>query len=154
MRDITSIMDHYRIAARSLWNLGFWAVPELRSWDARDCFEEIKKSLFDALVASALSDAGSAETDIQVVPVGSAVPIMIEQPRPGDQHRNRYWDDPVDKISPSDAKLRYLDFFDWNKMAYADFHYYRVRIESFDAQLHLVGREALLEHQNARVFVD
>jgi hypothetical protein len=154
MRDITAIMDHYRVVARSLWNTGFWAVPELRNWDARDSFAEVKKTLFEALVATNFPEAELSKTGIQVVPFGSGVPIMIEQPRPGDQSWNLYWDDPVDKISPSDAKLRYLDFFDWNDMAYADFHYYRVRIESFDAQLHLVGREALLEHQNARVFVD
>ena len=123
MRDITPLIDHYRVVARSLWNTGFWAVPDARNWDARDRFEKIKISLLDALVASNLPE--TEFSGIQVVPIGSGVPIMIEHPRPGDQHQNHYWDDPVDKIGPSDAKLRYLDFFDWNEMAYADFHYDR-----------------------------
>ncbi len=80
------------------------------------------------------------------------VPIMIQNPRA--PHQRGYWDDPVDKIQRPDAELRYLDFFDWNDMAYADFQYYRVEIRSFDSRPHLVGREALLEHQHARVFVD
>jgi hypothetical protein len=39
-------------------------------------------------------------------------------------------------------------------MAYADFEYYRVRIAAFPRQPHLAGREALIKHQYAKVFVD
>jgi len=38
-------------------------------------------------------------------------------------------------------------------MNYAEFRYYRVRIMEFPLQPHLVGREALLEHHLARVFI-
>jgi hypothetical protein len=151
MRDITHLMDHYRVVARSLWNTGFWAVPELRNWDARDSFEKIKQSLFDALITSSLRNNGSSSEIITIVPVDPGpVPIMIQNPRGADQRG--YWDDPVDKITPADADLRFLDFFDWNEMADADFQYYRVRIEAFGREPRLAGREALLDHSNARAF--
>ncbi len=91
MRDVTDLMDHYRVVARSIWNTGFWSQPDLQNWDSRDDFREIRKLLFNALVIARLD----AERDLQVVPVGStAVPIMIQRPREGDQAHNRYWDDP------------------------------------------------------------
>jgi hypothetical protein len=77
---------------------------------------------------------------------------MIQRASEGDG--NRYWDDPVREIKVTDADLHFLDFFDWNSMAYADFEYYRVRIAAFPSQPHLVGREALMKHLHTKVFVD
>jgi hypothetical protein len=163
MRDVTDLMDHYRVVARSTWNTAFWSQPDLQNWDSRDHFREIRKLLFNALViarlhaAYELPDALGAFQDcsLQVVPGGSStVPIMIERPREGDQSHNRYWDDPVNEIKASDAKLVFIDYFDWNEMGYIDFQYYKVRIVSFASHPHLVGREALLEHQNAIVVAD
>ncbi len=77
---------------------------------------------------------------------------MIERPRERDG--NRYWDDPVNGVKAADAEFHFRDYFDWDEMAYIDFQYYRVRIAAFPLQPHLVGREALLEHQYAKVFVD
>jgi hypothetical protein len=158
MKNITDLMDHYRDVARLIWNFGFRAVPELQNWDSRDRFEEIKKLLFRSLVVERLDgwEPGheiSAETEqaLHVVPSSAdSTPIMIHHPRERD--RNRYWDDPVNRIRATDAELHFLDYFDWDDMASADFQYYRVRIGSFPAQPHLAGREALLEHKDATVF--
>ncbi len=157
MLDITQLMDHYRNIARSVWNTGFWSVKDLQNWDAWDRFERVKKILFTALVVAQLEDIGCGYIDAtgltpnyQVVPSGTGlIPIMICRPREGD--RNRYWDEPVREVSSLDVQLRFLDYFDWNYMGYVDFQYYRVSIESFRSQPHLVGREALLEPQYARV---
>ena len=160
MRDITDLMDHYRIAVRSIWNAAFWSQPELRNWDSWDQFEQIKNLLFSALVIGRLEQIGCCvdlatvpRPALQVAPAHSgSVPILIHQPRDGD--RNTYWDDPVREISAADAELQFLDFFDWDKMNYIDFQYYRVRIVAFASQPHLVGREALLQHSHAKVFVN
>lgn len=156
MRDVTDLMNRYRIVARSIWNTGFWPVENLRTWDARDQFEQIKKLLLKAIVLAPL-DGGHccdlyslADRILRVVPSGP-VPIMIHRPREAD--RNWYWDDPVDKITAADGELHFLDYFDWDDMNYADFQYCRVRIAAFPAHPELIGREALLEHQYARVFV-
>jgi len=160
MQDITDLMDHYRDVARSVWNTGFWVQTDLQTWDARDQFEQIKKLLFKALVVARLEeghccDLNSLPDDrkFQVVPsTGGPVPIMIQRSREGDG--TGYWDDPVDQVKASEAVLYFLDYFDWNVMAYADFQYYRVRIAAFPQQPHLTGREALLEHVHARVFTE
>jgi len=160
MREITDLFDHYRVVARSIWNTGFWSDPELRDWDSRDQFEQIARLLFKALVVARVEgghccDLNSLPPDhtYHVVPLDPGpVPIMIERPREGD--RNHYWDDPVNKIKAADAELHFLNHFDWDEMAYIDFQYYRVRIAAFPSQPHLVGRDALIEHQHAKVFVD
>jgi hypothetical protein len=160
MRDITGLMDHYRSVARSIWNAGFWTQEELRNWDSIDRFRKIRNLLFDALVVARLDEEGACCKDLstapvpvlQVVPLDSGpIPILIHRPREGD--RNYYWDDPVREIKAAEAKLRFLDYFDWNEMDNIDFQYYKVRIELFTPHPDLVGREALLEHQYAKVFV-
>jgi len=40
-----------------------------------------------------------------------------------------------------------------NELNYVDFQYYRVRIQAFPSQPHLVGREALLQHHDANIFL-
>lgn len=156
--DVTELFDHYRVTARNVWNSAFSPYPELRSWDALDQFRKVAELLFDALVIRRLC-AGQRSADapaltrcaFRVVPRDPAVPvpIMINKPRAGD--RNRYWDDPVNQVSESDAHLEFLDYFDWDELSRVDFQYYRVRIMAFPSQAHLVGREALLEHQHGRV---
>jgi hypothetical protein len=152
-------MNHYRVIARSIWNTGFWADPEFRNWDSRDHFEQIMKLTFNALVVARTQETGCC-ADLstmthpiyQVVPLDPGpVPIMIHRPREND--RNMYWDDPVREVKPTNAEFHFLDYFDWNKMDYLDLQYYRVRIVAFDSQPHLIGREALLEHQHASVFL-
>jgi len=86
----------------------------------------------------------------QVVP--SLVPgttILIQKPRPGAP--TGYWDDPVNLVKPGQAELIFIAYFDWNQMDYIDLRYYRVKIASFDAHSELVGREALIERQNAAI---
>jgi hypothetical protein len=153
-------MDHYRDVARSVWNTGFWAQADLQTWDARSQFEQIKKLLFKALVVARLEKGHCCDLNILpednkflVVPSTSGpAPIMIHRALEGD--RNHFWDDPVRQVEASEAELHFLDYFDWNDMSYADFHFYRARIAAFPSQPHLVGREALMEHSHAKVFVD
>ena len=89
MRNITDLMQHYRIAARSVWNTAFWSVPELRTWDSRDRFEKIKQMLFNTLVVARVEENGCCE-DLanrppciyRVVPnEPGPVHILIHQPR-------------------------------------------------------------------------
>lgn len=159
MQDVTDLMDHYRVAARSIWNTGFWSQEDLQSWDAWDQFKQIKKLLFKALVAARINQEHACDLDVvpdldlRVVPnEPGPVSIMIQNPRPGDNAG--YWDDPVKEISPSQANLQFIDYFDWDPMRYADFQFYRVRITDFPQLPHLVGREALVEHSHARVYLD
>lgn len=130
----------------------------MQNWDSWDRFQQVKNLLFNALVVARVGeieccgDLATVPRPIyRVIPLDPGpVPIMIHKPREGE--RNVYWDDPVNKIKAGDAELHFVDYFDWNKMAYVDFRYYRVRIAEFTAHPDLVGREALLDHEHARVF--
>ena len=160
MREITDLFDHYRMVARAIWNAGYWSQPDQRNWDSHDQFLQVARLLFKSLVVARAEGGHCCDLNglppdhtYLVVPRGSGpVSIMIERPREGD--RNHYWDDPVNLINAADVELHFLEYFDWNLMNYLDFQYYRVRIAAFPAQPHLVGRDALIEHMNARIYVD
>jgi hypothetical protein len=89
MKDVTAVLDHYRMAARSIWNTAFWPVPELRNWDSDERFDEIQRILFDELVLRKLDRQWPPEDIfrkpipfLHVVPASQSVPIMIQKPRP------------------------------------------------------------------------
>ena len=158
MKDVTDILDYYRVAARSVWNTAFWPVLELRNWDSVERFDEIQRILFEELVLRRLDRQWPAEDIfrkpmpfLRVVPSSESVPIMIQQPRP--DTRNRYWDDPVNQVDRGECELHLCEYFDWNALDYRDLLYYRITIAAFPAQSHLVGREALIERQYGAVFL-
>jgi hypothetical protein len=76
-------------------------------------------------------------------------PILIQKPRQGAP--TGYWDDPVNLVTPGQAELFFIAYFDWNEMDYIDLRYYRVEIASFDTHSELVGRDALIERQHATI---
>jgi hypothetical protein len=160
MREITYFFEHYRAIARSIWSTGYWPVQELQNWDSVDQFGQVKKLLFKSLVIARLLDDHCCDLNslppapvFHIVPLDPGpVPVMIERPRAGD--RNHYWDDPVNKIGSGEAALHFVDYFDWDLMNYADLQFYRVRIHAFPEQPHLIGREALIDHLHAKVFVN
>lgn len=158
MRDISSIFDHYRISARGIWNTAFWPDPEFRNWDSVDRFNEIQRILFCELVLAKLGREWPVHDVLRipipfllVVPSSDSVPIMIQNPRP--DRPTGYWDHPVNRISPGEVEMHFLEYFDWNRLDYADFRYYRVKIARFDNKLELVGREALIDRQHAGVWL-
>ncbi len=159
MTDVTAIFDHYRVSARSIWNTAFWPDPELREWDYVDDFMSMARILFDSIVLSKLGltfPSGDIfrvpMPSIHVSPAAGTTPILIQCPRPG--IGTGYWDDPVNRVSAEKVDMHFIEFFDWAQLDYRDFQYYRVQIAAFDEQPHLVGREALIERRNVRVFAD
>jgi len=157
MKDVSGIFDHYRTSARAIWNTAFWPDQDFRNWDSIDQFRQIEKLLFQELVLAKVEREWPLQDLFEktipffhVVPmVEHGTPIMIQSPRPGAP--TGYWDDPVNLIKPRQAELHFIAYFDWNEMDYIDLRYYRVKIASLDAKSDLVGREALIERQNATV---
>ena len=125
MRDVTDVFGRFRACAQAIWNLCFWQSVDLRDWDSRDAYRDILVLLFEALVLRTLGvSASRSEIFSKPLPAfelrpGSpdGAPVRIERPRPGD--RNHYWDDPVQRLGPSDAKLHFVDYFDWNEIGRA-----------------------------------
>lgn len=155
--DISRIFDHYRVSARTIWNTAFWPDPDFRNWDSIDQFHEIENLLFQELVLTKLDREWplhdifrNAIPFFHIVPtIEHGTPIMIQKPR--SETMSGYWDDPVNLIKPKQAELLFIAYFDWNQMDYIDLRYYRVKIASFDDHPELVGREALIERQHAKV---
>jgi hypothetical protein len=158
MKDVSNILDHFRVSARSVWNTAFWPDPDFRNWDSVEQFDEVRRILFSELVLGKLEKEWPIH-DIFIIPIpflhvmpsSQTIPIMIQNPR-SDRSRG-YWDHPVNQISKGEAELHFLDFFDWDRMDYLDFHYYRVQIARFNTQPELVGREALIERHSALVLL-
>jgi hypothetical protein len=157
MKDVTSVFDHYRVSARAIWNTAFWPDPDSRNWESIERFDEIKKILFGELVLRKLSRDwpisdlfGTAISFFQIVPSYDA-PIMIQNPRA--EAASGYWDHPVNRIKPEDAEMIFLGYFDWNLQDYLDLRYYHVKITKFPAHSELVGREALMERNDAHVYM-
>jgi len=158
MEDISSVFDHYRVSARSIWNTAFWPDVDFRNWDSIDQFKEIQRILFSELVLAKVGRDWPVQ-DIfrvsipffRVVPHFEAAPIMIQNPRPGAP--SGYWDHPVNRVSPGEVEMHFLRYFDWDDLDYVDFRYYLVKIARFDSQAELVSREALIERAHARVYI-
>jgi hypothetical protein len=153
VNDITDILNSYRESARSLWNN---YLRPYADFDRVDAFAQICKLLFAELVLTPLqknneirTSAGEPYSFLHVVPRADTVSIMVHRPS---TDGNRYWDDPVQRVSQEGSTLLYIDYFDFDQMGYIDLQYYRVRIERFEGQPQVVGREALIEVQSAQVF--
>src|SRR5205814_4558802 len=106
---------------------------ELRNWDCVDRFDEIQRILFCELVLAKLGREVPLPdvfriplTFLRVVPSSDSVPIMIQNPRP-DRPRG-YWEHPLNRIGPCEAEMHFHGYFDWNRLDYADFRYYQVKI--------------------------
>jgi hypothetical protein len=157
MKDVRGVFDHYRVSAMAIWNTAFWPDADFRNWDSVDVFDRIQRILFTELVLAKV-DKDWPEPDIfktaipffHVLP-SFETPIMIQNPR--SERETGYWDHPVTRIKPAEADFLFIAYFDWNRMDYADLRYYRARIAQFAAHPELVGRDALIERQNATVSI-
>lgn len=156
MKDVSSVLDHFRVSAREIWNRAFWPDPDFRNWDSAEVFGEIQRILFGELVLAKLSLAWSPTEIFRVaipffrlVPTFGATSIMIQR----SETERGYWDHPVREIKPGEAELHFIAYFDWNDLDYRDLRYYRVKIASFSTHPELAGREALLERQNFSIYL-
>jgi hypothetical protein len=159
MEDVSNIFDHFRESARTIWNTTFWPDPDFHEWDSIDRFDEIQRLLFDELVLAKLGRNWPIQDIFRVpipfffaVPASQTIRILIQNPRSANS--TGYWDHPVNQISQGEAEMQFLTYFDWNRMNYVDFQYYRVQITKFDVHPELAGRGALIERHSARMFSD
>ena len=169
MKDVTTNLHLYRECVRHIWNTHFLGpiAASSHKWGLRDEFDDVCCRLFGALVveplglASAsggreiLSPGRSAAPRIlrwlRVVPTAPAgVPIMLNRDPLLD---HGYWDHSLQRVSAADVDLRFVRWFDFDDLAFRDFRYYLVRIESA-ATHEVTGRAALIECEYTRVLLD
>lgn len=160
--DLTPHLLKYREAARHLWNCFLreddrgGAVPNgllLDRWEA------IQDDLFAALVLRYTGDdtpekvrlaPGAAKPlpFLKVVPMSAEVRAHVSRTKPA----QTYWDHPVGQLGPTDD-LRFIGFFDFGSYDYVDFKFFHVFVQGSETHPELVGREALVEVQYARVLL-
>ena len=87
---------------------------------------------------------------IYIVPKNE-VPILITREK---NNSFGYWDYPLKSIKPSDAEMRFVDFFDFDKLTYKDLKYYQVRIIASKEIPDLIDRNTLIEPQYVSVFLE
>jgi hypothetical protein len=156
MRDITELMNAYRECSRNLWNVYFSGRANIGG--SLDAFEQIRRLLFDSLVVSELSYEGEAEGKDIPPPALKLVPrerslILIE--RPSGRGEAGYWDQEKDMVvGPDDIALAFVDYFDFSQIPMMDFRFYRCKILSFPTRVGYIGRKALSDAVDGRVFHD
>jgi hypothetical protein len=146
--ELNELMNRFRIASREVFN-HFFRVPDPYNndgWLLEERFSEVQAVLFQKLVLepSGLSEPsyGAPQPCIRVVLRHSEfAPIMINR-----GIDTGYWDFPLREVT-KDAHLTFIQFFDWDQLAYRDNQYVRVQIESWPSHPEVVGRHALVESQ-------
>lgn len=149
----TEIVQSYRLALQSLWNIYYWHDERFRDWESVKDFDTIRPALFRGLVSRRLEplaeSSGSEEvfgTSYRVVPslTTGLIPTMFVNMQSADAP-NRSWEYLTGPFSKDQVTLTLIDLFDWNVRGYRDFRYYRVKICDFKDRQEMVGQEGLVE---------
>jgi hypothetical protein len=159
MKDVTDLVQRYRLALRQIWNQNFYSDPELRDWESVEVFRELKLPLFNALVAHPLRlerPTGLFGTGFEVVPdmtegvrgIGS---LLVNRTVPSSLGGG-VWEHLSGPFGAGAFKATLFDFVDWMPLAYIDLQYYEVLIDEFPADPTKVGQHALVEPGFVRVY--
>jgi hypothetical protein len=157
--ECTDAFRHYREIARTIWNLGFCAKPDLLQLDCAIAYREVTARLFEAMILIPLRFDGRVENALcpgeaehfSVVADTKLTPLMIDQNLPG--NGVHIWELPK-PIGSQPYALRFIAFFDWFELEQRDLRLLKVEIERMDERPELVGRHALIELSHCTVWVE
>lgn len=146
--DVNKRMGMFRLASRELFNNYFHVKAHGEdAWVAEERFSNVEEELFRALVTEPERlpdiDYQECQPSIQVElksGLSSAPWHLSRGPDSG------AWDHPQTFCLP-DARLKFICFFDWDKIGIKDYQYVRVEVESWPSKPELEKREALIEYQ-------
>jgi hypothetical protein len=150
----TEIVQNYRLALQSLWNMHYWRDERFRDWESVRDFERLHTEMFRGLVTRRLEPlaepSGSQQaifgSSYRVVPglETGYLPTMFVSMQATDGS-NLGWQLLSGPFSPDQVKLTLIDLFDWSVRNWRDFRYYRVKIREFQDRPELIGREGLVD---------
>lgn len=157
--DCTQLFIQYREVARLVWNLGFWPDPELRTVVCLLAYQDAMARLFEGMILLRL---GYGET-VPDWPGGEGKPIKFGVTLKAraqldvDEHlpdaSSHIWGTPVVQVDPAACQLRFMSFFDWDRLAPRDYRWLQVLIERFDERPELEGRLALVEFDKCAIWL-
>jgi hypothetical protein len=155
MTMVTALILEYREAKRHLWASHFQPrVRSLRESGALDCFEEIDRLLFRAIVLESIGRGdqeprafgSDAIGCLRVVPRHERVPLMVEE-----DDRGRWRERPDLGASLAAARLAFVELFEWDRYRWPSFPLVRARIEALAGHPQLVGRDCLIPTDDADI---
>ena len=141
-------INKFRIASREVFNHYFRREDpyENDGWDLEERFRRLQDVMWmEIVIAEGVGQDlsyGLTNRGIVVVPTSSVrTPIMISD-GPGSRAH------PV-VFAPPESRFAFMEYFDWDQLAYRDNQYTRLQITEWPGELNadLVGREALIEAQ-------
>lgn len=164
MQDVTHHLYAYLEAKRNLWNTYFREkIKSLYECSPLEEYEEIDDLLFSALVVHnlALSNHQSRREVIDTPwlflrarpSVGlDALSLMVSDSVVESVSDNRAWEEAKVIELRNNSDFGFIEFFDWDRYGFVTYPYVRVKIDDGSMLPDLVGREALIDVMNVRVF--
>lgn len=151
--DLDKSIKQFRIASRELFNDLFRVSDpyeaDSNAWVLEERFREIQNLLFQKLVLEPHEmpeiKYGDAQLDIAVeLHICEVTKIMLNR-----EINSGYWDYPINEVT-REAKLVFLNFFDWDQLDYRDNQYVRVQVSDWPSHPDAIGKHALIESQCVR----
>jgi hypothetical protein len=144
-------MKRFRLASRELYNNFFHVLEPYHNdgWLFEERFSAVQILLFEKLVSEPEGLSGTEYGDVQneiVVKLAGydSVPIMINR-----EVNSGYWDHPIREVI-NEARLLFINFFDWDQLDYRDNRYVRVQIDSWESHPDTAGKHALIESHHVQ----
>jgi hypothetical protein len=143
--DLDVLMNRFRVASRELFNHFFHSsTHDEEPWFAQERHQEVETALFWALV--------TAPAELTEVPYGELQPeILIEPNFSGEldwmlnrERDSGYWDDDL-KHAPTDSKINFLSFFQWDWLGIRDYDLVKVVVTASPSNERLIGKQALVQ---------
>ena len=149
--DVDEMMNRFRLASREVFN-HFFRVPDAYDndgWLSEERFSHVQIILFQKLVTEPASLSNVRYGDLQpeiLVELrgGDSAPVMINR-----EVDSGYWDYPL-KVVTKDARLLFVNFFDWDQLDYRDNRYVRLQIDHWPSHPEAAGKHALIESHYVR----
>jgi hypothetical protein len=147
---LDELMNRFRLASRELFNNYFRVdIPSSSDpWLVEERFSNVQDELFQMLVTEPASlsriEYGELQTDVAVALQADSVPWLLNR-----EKDSGYWDAKPNEVT-SDARLKFISFFDWDQLSYRDNTYVKVLVIDWPTEPSVVGRNALIEAQYVR----
>lgn len=148
LMDLDKLVNRFRLASRELFN-HFFRVDDPynndEAWTQEEGCSEVESLLFQKLVLEPAElpviPYGTVNPHIRVElkAVSTFAPIMLNR-----ELDSGYWDYPLREVT-REAKLAFVEFWDWDDLDYRDHRYVRVVIQDWASHPETIGKHAFIE---------
>ncbi|QGM98389.1 hypothetical protein [Methylocystis parvus] len=145
-------MRLFRSLSREVFNIAFyvdnpWSNTKL-AWNINEYFTELERHMFNYIVLEPLDfqiiPYGRVNHEIEVIGASylDSIPALLNR-----DIESGYWDYPIKEI-PSDAKCKFISFFDWSDIDLKDYEFVKITIITCKSLPEIVGKHALVAPRN------